>query len=77
MVKEATELEKMNQGIAEEISVDGFDYLEFYVGNALQACYYYHRGFGFDLVGYRGLETGNRDTVSYVLKQDQSALIMR
>ena len=33
----------------EEIAVDGFDFIEFYVGNALQAAYYYERGFGFDL----------------------------
>ena len=24
-----------------EIAADGFDHIEFYVGNALQACYYY------------------------------------
>jgi 4-hydroxyphenylpyruvate dioxygenase len=76
MVKEATDLEKVNQGVAEEISVDGFDYVEFFVGNALQACYYYHRGFGFDVVGYRGLETGDRDTVSYVLKQDHVNIVL-
>jgi len=76
MVKEATELEKMNTGLAEEISVDGFDYVEFFVGNALQACYYYHRGFGFDVVAYRGLETGDRDSVSYVLKQDHVNIVL-
>lgn len=76
MVKEAAEIEKMNSGLAEEISIDGFDYVEFFVGNALQACYYYHRGFGFDVVGYRGLETGDRDTVSYVLKQDHVNIVL-
>jgi len=76
MVKEATELEKMNKGLAEEISLDGFDYIEFFVGNALQACYYYHRGFGFDVVGYKGLETGDRDAVSYVLKQDHVNIVL-
>lgn len=63
-------------GAVEEIALDGFDHIEFYVGNALQACYYYHRGFGFDLVGYRGLETGDRDKVSYVLKQDHVTIVL-
>jgi 4-hydroxyphenylpyruvate dioxygenase len=68
-------LEKQIQAV-DEIAVDGFDHVEFYVGNALQACYYYHRGFGFDLVGYRGLETGDRTKVSYVMKQGNVFLIL-
>lgn len=59
-----------------EIQVDGFDHIEFYVGNALQACYYYHHGFGFDVIGYKGLETGERDAVSYVLRQDHVTLVL-
>jgi 4-hydroxyphenylpyruvate dioxygenase len=59
-----------------EILVDGFDHIEFFVGNALQACYYYHHGFGFDVIGYRGLETGERDSVSYVLNQDHVTLVL-
>ncbi|MBX9724484.1 MAG: hypothetical protein K2X81_23945, partial [Candidatus Obscuribacterales bacterium] len=50
----------------EEIQIEGFDFIEFYVGNAKQACYYYHKGFGFDVVAYKGLETGSRDKASYV-----------
>src|SRR5579883_532951 len=60
----------------EEIAVEGFDHIEFYVGNALQASYYYGRGFGFDLIAYRGLETGHRDEVSYVMKQDHVNLVL-
>jgi len=60
----------------DEIAVEGFDHIEFFVGNALQAAYYYHRGFGFDLIAYRGLETGSRDQVSYVLKQDHVCLVL-
>lgn len=60
----------------EEIAVDGFDFIEFYVGNALQASYYYQRGFGFDLIGYRGLETGERTQVSYALRQDHVNLVL-
>lgn len=80
MVKEATELEskvsaKANEAV-DEIRIDGFDYIEFFVGNALQACYYYNQGFGFDVIGYRGLETGNRDAVSYVLKQGHVSIVL-
>jgi 4-hydroxyphenylpyruvate dioxygenase len=46
------------------------DYIEFYVGNARQAAHYYCRVFGFKVVAYRGPETGNRDSVSYVLAQE-------
>ncbi len=46
----------------------GIDYLEFYVGNAKQAAHYY-RALGFTPVAYRGLETGSRDTVSWVVQQ--------
>lgn len=45
------------------------DHLEFYVGNAKQSSYYLARAFGFKIVAYSGLETGNREKVSYVLVQ--------
>jgi len=75
MVKEKVELDS-RIGSAEEIAIDGFDHVEFYVGNALQACYYYHRGFGFDVVAYRGLETGERGQVSYVLRQNNVTIVL-
>ena len=51
--------------------INGTDYIEFYVGNAKQAAHYYQTAFGFELVAYRGPETGVKDTVSYVLQQDK------
>jgi 4-hydroxyphenylpyruvate dioxygenase len=47
----------------------GFDHVRFNVGNAKQATHYYQSVFGFDLVGYRGLEQGEREKASYVLRQ--------
>lgn len=47
----------------------GFDYVRFIVGNAKQSAHYYRTIFGFEQVGYSGLETGNRDEVTYVMKQ--------
>lgn len=73
-LKETERAEKTS--VVDEIAIEGFDYIEFFVGNALQACYYYHKGFGFDVVGYRGLETGDRDSVSYVLRQKNVQLVL-
>jgi 4-hydroxyphenylpyruvate dioxygenase len=47
----------------------GTDHIEFWVGNAKQAAYYYQHAFGFELMAYAGPETGVRDRASYVLKQ--------
>ena len=47
----------------------GWDYVEFWVGNAKQAAYFYERGMGFTRTSYAGPETGVRDRASYVLEQ--------
>jgi len=52
-------------------SIKGFDHCELYVSNAKQAAYYYRTALGFLPIAYSGLETGSRDRVSYVLKQNQ------
>ena len=41
-------------------------HVEFLVGNAKQAAYFYRKAFGFDQVAYRGPETGYRKRASYV-----------
>ena len=56
--------------------INGTDYVEFYVGNAKQAAHYYQTAFGFQLVGYRGPETGVRDRVSYLLTQNKIRLVL-
>lgn len=56
--------------------INGTDHIEFYVGNAKQAAHYYQTAFGFRLIGYRGPETGHRDTVSYVLQQNKIRLVL-
>jgi len=47
----------------------GWDYVEFWVGNAKQAAYFYEHGLGFTRTSYAGPETGVRDRASYVLEQ--------
>ncbi|MCH8978032.1 MAG: 4-hydroxyphenylpyruvate dioxygenase [Armatimonadetes bacterium] len=45
------------------------DHVRFYVSNARQNAYFYQHAFGFDIVGYHGLETGLKHEIDYVLKQ--------
>ena len=52
------------------------DHIEFYVGNAYQAAHFYRSVFGFDVVGYRGLETGDRERASYVLEQGKVRFVL-
>jgi 4-hydroxyphenylpyruvate dioxygenase len=56
--------------------INGTDYVEFYVGNAKQSAMYYQAAFGYELIAYRGPETGVKDKVSYVLQQDKIRLIL-
>ncbi len=39
------------------IKLKKIDYVEFYVGNAQQAAYFYCQSFGFRAIAYAGLET--------------------
>nr|XP_023658669.1 4-hydroxyphenylpyruvate dioxygenase [Paramormyrops kingsleyae]XP_023658670.1 4-hydroxyphenylpyruvate dioxygenase [Paramormyrops kingsleyae] len=48
-----------------------FDHITFWVGNAKQAASFYCNKMGFEPLAYQGLETGNRDVVSHVVKQDK------
>ena len=50
---------------------ESFDHVSFWVGNAKQAASYYCTRFGFNVVAYRGLETGSRDVATWVVKQNK------
>jgi 4-hydroxyphenylpyruvate dioxygenase len=69
-------LEKIFSGAKDFLPLLGTDYVEFYVGNAKQSAHYYKTAFGFQSHAYRGLETGSKDSVSYVLKQDKIRLVL-
>jgi len=56
--------------------IQNFDYLEFYVGNARQAAYYFSNAWGFTPIAYAGLETGVRDRSSYVLEQGNIRFVL-
>ena len=68
-------LEKIFEGAQDFLPLLGTDYVEFYVGNAKQAAHFYKTAFGFQSHAYSGLETGVKDKVSYVLKQDKIRLV--
>jgi 4-hydroxyphenylpyruvate dioxygenase len=51
-------------------------HVEFYVGNAKQAEFYYRKAFGFSRAAYSGLETGNRETTSYLLRQNRVNFVL-
>lgn len=60
----------------DQLPLLGTDYVEFYVGNAKQSALYYQAAFGFELVAYKGLETGNKELCSYVLQQGKIRLVL-
>lgn len=69
-------LEKIFEGAQDFLPILGTDYVEFYVGNAKQSAHYYKTAFGFQSHAYSGLETGDKEKVSYVLKQDKIRLVL-
>ena len=58
------------------LPLKGTDYVEFYVGNAFQAAYFYRSAFGMKQVAYAGPETGLRDRASYVLQQGKVRFVL-
>lgn len=76
MSQETIELKKIIPQAEDFLPLLGTDYVELYVGNAKQAAYYYQVAWGFQPVAYSGLETGQKDRVSYVLQQDKIRLVL-
>lgn len=58
------------------LPLNGTDFVEFYVGNAKQAAFYYRTAFGFQPLAYRGLETGDKEKTSYVLRQGKVTFVL-
>ena len=69
-------LDKIFAGAKDFLPLLGTDYVEFYVGNAKQAAHFYKTAFGFQSFAYKGLETGSKEVVSYVLKQDKIKIVL-
>ena len=58
------------------LPLQGTDYVEFYVGNAKQAAHFYKTAFGFQSLAYAGPETGVKDRVSYVIRQNKLTFML-
>lgn len=58
------------------LPINGTDYLELFVGNALQTAHYFQNAFGFQPLAMAGLETGLTDRESYVVVQDKIRLVL-
>jgi len=69
-------LEKLFKGAKDFLPLLGTDYVELYVGNAKQSAHFYKTAFGFQSEAFAGLETGKKDCVSFVLKQDKIRLVL-
>ena len=61
---------------ADFLPLNGTDYVEFYVGNAKQAAHFYKTAFGFQSLAYAGPETGVKDKVSYVIRQNKLTFVL-
>ena len=68
--------EVVSPEVQDFLPINGTYYVEYYVGNAKQSAYYYHYVFGFDIIGYRGPETGHREAASFLLGQGKIRLLM-
>jgi 4-hydroxyphenylpyruvate dioxygenase len=58
-------------GVSQEdfLPLMGIDHVEYYVGNARQAAFYYSKVLGFHVTAYAGPETKERDRSSWVVEQ--------
>ncbi|XP_055693461.1 4-hydroxyphenylpyruvate dioxygenase [Lutzomyia longipalpis] len=52
-----------------------FDHVTFWVGNAKQAASFYITRFGFEPLGYAGLETNSRKVVKHAVKQNKIVFV--
>jgi 4-hydroxyphenylpyruvate dioxygenase len=69
-------IEKTAASDKDFLPLNGTDYVEFYVGNAKQAAYFYRAAMGMALTAYCGPETGVRDRASYVLQQNKIRVVL-
>jgi 4-hydroxyphenylpyruvate dioxygenase len=53
----------------------GIDHVEYYVGNARQAAFYYSKALGFRVTAYAGPETKVRDRASWVCEQGDARYV--
>ncbi len=72
----ATVAKNLSEKEKDFLPLNGTDHVEFYVGNARQAAYFYRAAFGMKLIAYAGPEAGLRDRASYVLEQGKVRFVL-
>ena len=75
-IKELKNPDKIFKDAKDFLPLLGIDYIEFYVGNAKQSAHYFKSAFGFQSEAFSGLETGNRENISFVIKQEKIRLVL-
>ncbi len=70
------DIEKKSQEAMDILTVEDIDSVEFWVGNAYQAAYYYYNALGFKPVAWSSLKTGNKNFLSYALQQGDARIIL-
>src|SRR5215213_3058592 len=58
------------------LKLKNIHHVELWAGNAKQSAYFYRKAFGFSQIAYAGLETGCRQTSSYVLAQGKVRFVI-
>src|SRR5689334_11274840 len=72
----ASTLREVAESGGNPLGLKRIHHVEFWVGNAKQAAFYYRKAFGFSQLAYSGLETGNRAFASYVLAQNKVRFVI-
>ncbi|HYF25492.1 MAG TPA: 4-hydroxyphenylpyruvate dioxygenase [Baekduia sp.] len=67
---------RASSSAADVMPLHGIDHVEWWVGNAKQAAYVFVHALGFEQLAYAGLETGQRDHVSYVVGQGDIRFVL-
>ncbi len=70
MITETDIASETKKVVQNPLGLKKIHHVEFYVGNAKQAEFYYRKAFGFSRHAYRGLETGDREVTSYLMRQN-------
>ena len=70
------ETQRAQRGGENPLNIKKVHHVEFWAGNAKQSAFFYRKAFGFSQLAYSGLETGNRETASYVLSQGKIRFVI-
>ncbi len=76
MVDRATMERAREHAAGDEFPLIGFSHIEWWVGNAYQTAQFLRAMLGFRIIGYRGPETGVRETSSYLLASDDIRFVV-